>query len=408
MVHFRYFRSPINCMMRQKFYWIFLWLICLVFSCSQEPVLEGEIENVQNKDYTLYVLKPNNLKELFTPYLGEVLGSTIVGVDGHFSIDLLPLKLNNELVVLVLQPSDEPVGKLELNQVESSNFMPITLSSDKSISIKSSVTSFQKDFSILDPSATNKDLMVLVGINQESYATYLKGGIWDLEEGSNLLDKEAAILHYQKELMNFADSTSSVVSALSAIRLVSPNQDYERIPEFLVRQCNRWEGASSNDSLWIRDLWKMAEAHNLPVLKGDVFPDSQWPMISGDTISIKSHFGSKLTIVDLWASWCAPCRKENRMVLRPLYETYRKQGLEILAYGLESDRKGWEMAIEKDGAENWPHGSHLKGDDNAFMKEIRVQTIPANFILDSQGVVLEKNLHGEELSEFVKTYFKTK
>ena len=394
-------------MMRQKFYWIYLGLFALVFSCSQEPVLEGEIENIQNKDCTLYIVKPKHLKELFTPYLGEVLASTPIGADGHFSIDLLPLKLKNELVVLTLQSSDEPFGKLELDQVDLSNFMPVILSSDESIRIKSRAASFQKNFNVVDPSVENKSLMRLKSINQKSYDAFLNGKEWDLEVGSNLLEKEAAVLHYQQELMNFADSTSSVNSALAAVRLVSPNQDYERVPEFLVRQCDRWRDVDSKDSLWIKDLCEMAETHNLPILKGDVFPDSQWPMISGDTISIKSKFGSKLTIVDLWASWCAPCRKENRNVLRPLYETFQDQGLEILAYGLESDRQGWKAAIEKDGAENWLHGSHLKGDDNAFMRLIRVQTIPANFILDSQGVVLEKNLHGEELSQFVKTYFES-
>ena len=151
-------------------------------------------------------------------------------------------------------------------------------------------------------------------------------------------------------------------------------------------------------------MCEKSEKSLLPVLKGDVFPEGQLPLISKDTVLVYESLGGKLTIVDLWASWCAPCRKENREILTPLWEQYHEKGLQILAYGLESDEPAWKAAIEKDGAYRWLNASHLEGDDTPFLKMLRIQTIPANFILNSEGVVLAKNLHGKELMDFIENY----
>jgi thiol-disulfide isomerase/thioredoxin len=131
-------------------------------------------------------------------------------------------------------------------------------------------------------------------------------------------------------------------------------------------------------------------------------------MLTKDTLSLKDLLGEKLTIIDLWASWCVPCRKENREVFVPIWNEYHDQGLQIVAYGLESDESIWRSAAERDGANRWFQASDLHGDDAPFLKKIRVQTIPANFILDDKGVVMAKNVHGRDLIDLVKNYMKKK
>ncbi|MFQ5448324.1 MAG: hypothetical protein ACE5FF_15470, partial [Saprospiraceae bacterium] len=75
-------------------------------------------------------------------------------------------------------------------------------------------------------------------------------------------------------------------------------------------------------------------------------------------------------------------------------------------YALDASRGAWVSAIEKDGAGRWPHSSGLRGDDAPLFRVLRLNTIPANFLLDADGKVVAKNLHGEELMEFVAGYFK--
>ena len=88
----------------------------------------------------------------------------------------------------------------------------------------------------------------------------------------------------------------------------------------------------------------------------------------------------------------------------PLWEKYNSEDFQIVAYGLESSEKAWDNAIEKDGAYRWLHASHLQGDQNPFMEKLRLKTIPANFLLNQEGRVLAKNLHGQDLIHFVNDY----
>ena len=281
--------------------------------------------------------------------------------------------------------------------------MPIVLQQGERLKITANLDEFQKSFSIENPSEENKALLNLRDINLKAYQTYLEGKKWEVEDGNQLLDKEHAILQYQSELIKFSDNTPYLFPALVALRWVSPENDYERVPEFLVRQCEKWKKNQPNHP-WVQELCKLSDPLNLPVLVGDVFPDLKLPTLSKDTLTLKENLGNKLTIIDLWASWCAPCRKENRDILSPLWDEFHNEGLQIIAYGLESSVTAWEDAIIRDGANRWLQTSDLQGDDAPFLKKIRVQTIPANFILDENGIVIAKNVHRKALMEFVKSY----
>jgi len=175
----------------------------------------------------------------------------------------------------------------------------------------------------------------------------------------------------------------------------------------LVSLCNKWKKIQP-DHIWVKQLCDKCVPSNLPVLAGDIFPNFMLPMITKDTLSLKDQLGTKLTIIDLWASWCAPCRKENREVLVPIWNEYHDQGLQIVAYGLESDESVWREAAVHDGANRWLQASDLHGDDAPFLKKIRIQTIPANFILDNKGIVIAKNIHGKALMDLVKSYMNMK
>lgn len=136
---------------------------------------------------------------------------------------------------------------------------------------------------------------------------------------------------------------------------------------------------------------------------GETMPDFSLPLSDGDTLRLHAMLGKRLTLLDLWASWCAPCRRENRAVLVPLWEKYRDSGFSIVGYALDSSPEAWKTAIHKDAAV-WPQTSHLGGDTSPFLDALHVTTIPANFLLDPNGKVLAKNLHGEALQAFVDAY----
>jgi thiol-disulfide isomerase/thioredoxin len=138
---------------------------------------------------------------------------------------------------------------------------------------------------------------------------------------------------------------------------------------------------------------------------GDQFPNALLPMASGDTLNVHVLLGSRLTILDVWASWCMPCRGENKEVLSPLWAQYKESGLKIVGYSIDSNPNAWKAAITKDNAV-WPHASHLSGDATPLLETLRITTIPANFMLDATGKVVAKNLHGADLQAFVAAYLK--
>ena len=108
---------------------------------------------------------------------------------------------------------------------------------------------------------------------------------------------------------------------------------------------------------------------------------------------------AKVIILDFWASWCGPCRKENPNVVK-LYEAYKDKGLEIIGISLdkEGQKKRWLDAIEKDNM-TWKQITNLKGWNDPIAKQFAVRSIPATFILDENKKIIAKNLRGKALED---------
>ena len=246
-------------------------------------------------------------------------------------------------------------------------------------------------------------MLALRNIRHEAFEKYLSGKETDNHGETDLLQIEKARHHFQNDLMQFANETSYLLPALTAIRWASPDANYERIPEFIFRQCEKWK-KSDPDQMMVLQLCQHADPGSLPLMLGDTIPDFPLPMLNHDTIPLRQLLGSKLTILDLWASWCIPCRHENQDYLVPIWDQFHEQGLEIIGYALDASFNVWDKAIKKDGADRWLQASHLNGDDAPLFEALRIVTIPANFILDEDGKVLAKNLHGEELKQFVEMH----
>ena len=378
-------------------------LTLTLISCNSPAYISGRLEGIEKKDIKIYLIEPETLGEVAASYFGKVIDSALVNSDGSFEFHNPPKTENPVLLELVVQQPGKAPNYLQTDDPIRSNYMPVIWQPGELLQITAQTDNLQQSFLIEHPSEMNKALLDLRDISARAYQTNLAGKHWELEDESQLLEKEDAILQYQTQLIKFADSTQYLLPALVAFRWVSPENDYERVPEFLVNQCNKWS-REQPDHPWVKQLCEESDPSNLPVLLGDVFPNLRFPLLTKDTLSLRDLVGDKLTIIDLWASWCAPCRKENREVLVPIWNEYHDKGLRIVAYALESDENTWKAAAENDGANQWIQASDLLGDDAPFLKKIRVQTIPANFILDDKGVVIAKNVHGVALMDLVKSY----
>ena len=129
---------------------------------------------------------------------------------------------------------------------------------------------------------------------------------------------------------------------------------------------------------------------------GAVAPDFTQNDTKGKPVKL-SDFRGKYVLIDFWASWCAPCRQENPNVVKA-YAQFKGKNFEILGISLDNPnaRTAWINAIEKDKL-TWTQVSDLQGWKNQVARLYGVESIPQNFLIDPKGVIVAKNLRGENL-----------
>ena len=367
------------------------------------PPVSGKITRTVGWKPVVYLVQLRQFSDIAANYSGTIVDSASIADDGSFAFLKAPFNAEKTLFQICIQQDGNrfPNQLLDDNPLIS-NYMPLVVQKNEPVIVRAEADRFQATFSIANPSVENLALLQLRDIRHQAYQQHLLGKEHHVDENT-LLEYENALGQFRQPLMTFADSSTMLWPALVAVRWVSPASDYERVPEFLFGQCQKWS-SKVPDNPWITQLCKSGNREKLPVLAGDTIPDYPLPMAAGDTLPLHQLLGAKLTVLDIWASWCAPCRRENREVLAPMYTLYKEKGLQILGYSIDSSPAAWKAAVVKDHAA-WPHASHLSGDATPFMEALRITTIPANFILDARGKVLAKNLHGEELRGFIKDYF---
>jgi thiol-disulfide isomerase/thioredoxin len=137
---------------------------------------------------------------------------------------------------------------------------------------------------------------------------------------------------------------------------------------------------------------------------GKPAPDFEETLVHGKTMKL-SDLQGKVVLLDFWASWCGPCRRENPTVVA-LYEKYKEQGFTVMSVSLDQNRDKWLEAIKKDNL-TWPnHVSDLKGWSSEAGKKYQVRGIPFTVLIDREGNIIDTKLRGAALEEELARIFK--
>lgn len=138
---------------------------------------------------------------------------------------------------------------------------------------------------------------------------------------------------------------------------------------------------------------------------GNKAPELTYKNPNGEFMSL-SELNGKVVIIDFWASWCGPCRRENPHVAA-LYKQHKKtkfkngNGLAIYSVSLDTKKSSWMKALNDDQLYWEHHVSDLKGWNSAGAAIYGVRSIPQTFIIDGKGIIIAKNLRDKELDDFL-------
>jgi peroxiredoxin len=195
----------------------------------------------------------------------------------------------------------------------------------------------------------------------------------------------------QKQIDVFVNEKPA--SPVSSFLLYVTNQ-LNTDPQVMEQRYNKLTSAAKTN-VYSKALDQMVEAMHFGAI-GSNAPDFVQNDADGKPISLSS-FRGKYVLIDFWASWCGPCRRENPAVVAA-YNQFKDKNFTILGVSLDQDKQKWLDAVKNDNL-TWTHVSDLAYWNNAVAKKYNVSSIPQNYLLDPSGKIIAKNLRGEELRQ---------
>ncbi|HHJ11167.1 MAG TPA: AhpC/TSA family protein [Bacteroidetes bacterium] len=147
----------------------------------------------------------------------------------------------------------------------------------------------------------------------------------------------------------------------------------------------------------LRARHEQEEIANRTLGIGKVPPDIALPTPKGDTLRLSSLHG-KVVLLDFWASWCSPCRRENPNIVKT-YNRFHRKGFDILQVSLDRTKEAWLNGIKQDHLEQWHHVSDLGYWQSSVVQLYHIQGIPTNYLLNRDGKIIAKNLRGQALAQ---------
>jgi peroxiredoxin len=197
-------------------------------------------------------------------------------------------------------------------------------------------------------------------------------------------------------LKDFVDTTSSSLVGLYAIDMLDFNLYYD----FATEKYNEYKKQMPNSSYVTKLANKLA---NFGKYIGKPAPEITMPNPEGVNMSL-SDLRGKYVLIDFWAAWCGPCRRENPNVVK-LYHKYKDKGFTVFSVSLDKAKSNWVNAIKADGLV-WPnHVSELKYWQTSVTKTYNFNSIPTTYLIDKEGNIIARNLRGYSLERKLKEIF---
>ena len=391
-------------MKRYRFFLSILAIIFILLSCQKKEQnfqLRGNLQNGAEQELYLFEVKSTEIEPLDTIKIDK---------QGHFqydgfleSIRFLLLRTNKpEQIYLLAHPGDR-----------------ITLTGDFQNLKASYQVEGSEDTRLVQKlnQRIEKTIFSLDSISSD-YQEKLKEPGVDFEELRLKTRKEyETITNSQREFtINFIKNNTTSLSSLMALYqqieaqsfLLSEEGDFQyyvlvdSVLGELYPEVDYVKTFRSNVSEMLEAM-EVQKRRTDPLPDGTLAPDIELPNPEGKKVALSSLRGNYV-LLDFWAAWCGPCRKENPHLV-DVYNKYHEKGFTIYQVSLDRTREAWLKGIEDDKIGKWTQVSDLKFWNSSVVPVYQIQAIPASFLLDREGRIIARNLRGAELEQKLSEIF---
>lgn len=338
---------------------------------------------------------------------GEVIYLEKLSQAGQASVDSATIDEKGEFLMNHYSPS---IGFYRL-RISNSNFAMMVLDSTQKVSVKADARDLGNTFQ----SEGSPDTKLFLEYNKLAQGQKLRTDSLEnifrtamvvmkldslrADSLSKELQKpyEVMVAQYSDVLAKKIKENSSSFASIMAIQQLRPENYLD-----VYKALDKGLSEKYPDNKDIKSYHGMVQQAEMMVSKtqaikvGAEAPELILPMPNDKDLALSSLRG-KVVLIDFWASWCGPCRKELPNVKRA-YEKYKSKGFEILGVSLDKDRDAWLEAISKEGL-TWPQVSDLKFWQSEACQIYAVQSIPYTVLVDKEGKIIATDLRGAALDK---------
>ncbi len=372
----------------------FLAFTVLFFlSCKHEASKQFEVNgHIKNSDGKTVYLQETPLGS------GEriIADSSVIGKDGSYSLkakateeSLFSLFFKGEVYPFAYVIND--VSKIVVNADARSQNDYEVKESDASRSLK--------DFSL---NVSGKwSAIYTLGYQIDSL---IKSGVPDTSSSVRSINEQGTsqLNDLKNFVSGFIKSSNDPITcswALSTNSQVFSMEDYQALLNGIVTKFPAHKGVAKIKEMNDRQLAlakQKSQVSDEPEWTNKQAPELSLPDVNGKTITLSS-FKGKYVLVDFWASWCLPCRKENPNVVQA-YNKYKSKNFTILGVSLDKEKEDWLGAIETDKL-SWTQVSDLQQWSSAAVSTFNFNGIPFNVLVDPEGKIIAQSLRGDSLEK---------
>jgi len=356
---------------------LFITLAVFFCSCKNETLIEGKIKNLPRQTLILEDLSTD--KPIF-------IDSATSAEDGTFTLSLRNDNekmyrlsfIKNRYIMLSLEKGDQVEVVADWKDLE--NYQ--VSGSQKSAILKNFIMG-------------TRSSIVSLNTMQMIVDTFKQQGVSDSMQEAAIDALALENVKFMDYIKKFADTTQSVTAALMAVNLINPKFEGPFIKDFYAKIETRFPNSTMGKAYKERfDGLSTNDATPTATESGEAAPDFKLKNVDGKEITLSS-FRGQYVLVDFWASWCKPCRAENPVVVEA-FKKFKAKNFTVLGVSLDTDKNSWKQAIAKDRLE-WTHVSDLVGFGSPVAKLYKVNSIPANILVDPNGNIVARNLRGNNL-----------